>query len=473
MSDRQPMSKAVSSTHRDASLPCPASRTFVPRPPSALQLATLAGALALALAGCTTGAQHHDQAGHTQHTQHAHASAHAGHEHTSIHTQGRLALAEHDVAALHVFDLDQHAIEARHALSAPVSELQASPGRRYAMAVLRGQDAVSFVDGGIWQEDHGDHPHDYRRGSKLLDWKLRGVAPTHINEMGNGTTAIFMDGNAETFPQVNAVVEVLSDESIGAGKAASRVVLSTPMHGMAQPLGDVLLTPVRSNPATAEDVMPDHLQLLTRNGEGWTSPTTLETPCGVLHGGGSTGHYTLAGCDYGGVLVRREGASVSTQKIPMEYRVSSVYTHRAWPGHFIGTSNRGTPPTTRFTAIDAGTAKAVTVKPEGWKDGHVRRALTLDHSGQLVVLDDEGTLYTLKNDHGTWKTIKRTTGMIAQMPKEAPFPALTSSGVDDVVYLTDPKVKQVLTVGSQSHAVMHRDVLEFVPSGVAWMGIEK
>ena len=146
--------------------------------------------------------------------------AHTGHEHTHISTQGRLALTEKVAAALYVFDLDRHTVEARHALPAAVSEVYASPGRRYAMAVQRPQGVVSFVDGGIWQEDHGDHLHDYRQGSTLLTWQLQGVNPTHVNETAQGTTAIFMDGTSSATPQVNAAVQVVSDASIAAGKAA-------------------------------------------------------------------------------------------------------------------------------------------------------------------------------------------------------------------------------------------------------------
>lgn len=398
--------------------------------------------------------------------------AHAGHEHTHISTQGRLALAEKEAAALYVFDLDRHAVEARHTLPAAVSEVYASPGRRYAMAVQRPQGVVSFVDGGIWQEDHGDHLHGYRQGSTLLAWQLQGVNPTHVNETAQGTTAIFMDGRSGTTPQVNAAVQVVSDASIAAGKAAGSVALDTPMHGMAQPLGDVMLTVKRSKPATASDVMPDRLQVLTRQGDSYQPQQVIDTVCGVLHGGGTTGNYTLTGCDYGGLLVQRVGSKVTARRVEMEYRVSSVLTHKAWPGHFLGTSNRGTPATTRFTAVDAATAKAVTVKPQGWPEGHVRRTMTLDHDGRLLVLDDQGTLYTLERDNSGWKTVKRTAGLIAQMPAAAPWPALTASGVDDVVYLTDPEAKQLLTVESESHEVKRRDTLGFVPSGVAWMGIE-
>ncbi len=207
--------------------------------------------------------------------------AHTGHEHTHISTQGRLALTEKAAAALYVFDLDRHTVEARHALPAAVSEVYASPGRRYAMAVQRPQGVVSFVDGGIWQEDHGDHLHDYRQGFTLLTWQLQGVNPTHVNETAQGTTAIFMDGTSSATPQVNAAVQVVSDASIAAGKAAGSVSLDTPMHGMAQPLGDVMLTVKRSKPATASDVMPDHLQVLTRQGEHYQPQQVIDTVCGT------------------------------------------------------------------------------------------------------------------------------------------------------------------------------------------------
>ena len=115
----------------------------------------LAAALVLAIAAGCGGSSSND---------HDHA-----HGQTRVDTSGRLSIAESKVAALHVFDLDSNQVEARHVLKAPASAVYASPGKRYALAIQRNDDRVQLVDGGIWQEDHGDHMHDYKQGSKLLD----------------------------------------------------------------------------------------------------------------------------------------------------------------------------------------------------------------------------------------------------------------------------------------------------------------
>ncbi|MCS7101726.1 MAG: hypothetical protein NZL99_08535, partial [Burkholderiaceae bacterium] len=81
------------------------------------------------------------------------------HRDVFIDTAGRLALAEFAAATLRILDLDSGTIEASYTMDNPPSAVYASPGGRYAVVVQRTQDRVQFVDGGIWQEDHGDHLH--------------------------------------------------------------------------------------------------------------------------------------------------------------------------------------------------------------------------------------------------------------------------------------------------------------------------
>lgn len=88
------------------------------------------------------------------------------HEHTDIDTAGRLALFDTDASQLKVLDLDNSEVLASMAMDGEAPRLYASPGNRYAVAIQRGEDLVSFVDGGLYTEDHGDHMHGLCRDAE-------------------------------------------------------------------------------------------------------------------------------------------------------------------------------------------------------------------------------------------------------------------------------------------------------------------
>ncbi len=410
-----------------------------------------------ALAGCGGSGDSTDTHAHTQ---------------TRIDTLGRLAITEQDVAAVHIFDLDTRQIEARHSLAAPASALYASPGKRYAVAVQRTGDRVQFIDGGIWQEDHGDHAHDYRQGSAVLSWQIDAAAPTHYDPMGNGQVSIFMDGRLDATPAQNAGVQLLSEQSIAQGRTIARLALSTPMHGLAQSFDDLMLVSARSTPAVANDTLPDHLQLYRRSGESYQLAATLSSSCPRMHGGTSSGDYTLVGCEGGGLLLKREGDSFTETPITTANRMATVLSHAAVPHQFIGLGNSTAPATTHFFAVDASTATATALQPEGWAAGTTRRAHGFDRQGRLLILDNHGTLYTLQFSQGRWTTIKRTENFI-ELPDAAPWPTLAASGAEDRVYMTDPRQRQLLRVDSQTHQVEHREQLDFSPAGLSWLGITR
>lgn len=400
---------------------------------------------------------------------------HEDHDHgeTRIDTKGRLAIAEHEAPALHVYDLDEHKVQARHTLAAPASSVYASPGKRYALAVQRAQNRVQLVDGGIWQEDHGDHTHDYRQDSKLLNWQLDGAKPTHYNALANGQAAVFMDGQADSTPQVNAAVQVLTEQSIGSGKPLASVSLATPMHGLALPLDELLLVSMRSKPATDKDVLPDRVQVYNRQGMSYQLGSTLSTPCDRLHGGDSSGDYSVVGCNDGALLIKRDGKQFTETKLTTTPRIASAFSHKAHTGHLIGYGNTTTAPrTTTFFAIDGAKGSATPIALDGWDAGTTRRTSVFDKSGRLLILSSKGTLYTLQFDNGSWKTVKRTDNFIS-LPEAAPWPSLTASGTQDEMYITDPKGRQLWRFDSSSHAISRRDNLDFSPAGMTWVGITR
>lgn len=400
------------------------------------------------------------------------------HENTTIETAGRLVTAEVGSKVVRIHDLDSATgtVTASVSADSTVTALYTSPGGRYAVAMQRTGDQVQFVDGGVWQEDHGDHLHDYRQAPALLAWKLSGPRPTHFDRQAGKQAAIFMDGNSAAAPVQNASVRLITDASIAAASEAASLNLAAPIHGLAEPVDNKLLVVHRA--ADAPDTLPTHLTLFQRNGSGYTEIRRLDTRCDGMHGSFSSGDFTATGCRDGMLVVRHTGTStVSDLKVPTAVRVGTVAGHPRLPGHFIGYGNEGAAPapvTTRFFALDAQAGTASTWTPQGWTDGRVVRALAFDRSGQRVfVLDDQGTLMVAQRQGGVWTPLVRTTAAIAAMPSAAPWPAFAANGARDELYLTDPVARQLVVINSTSGAVIARRDLGFVPSYLTWTGITR
>lgn len=393
-----------------------------------------------------------------------------------IDTAGRIALADKDSPALRLFDLDSGTVAATLPLDNPASALYASPGGRYAAAVQRMQDRVQFADGGVWQEDHGDHLHDYKQAPKMTGFRLDGARPTHYDLQEGKQAAFFMDGDAAAVPARNASVRLLTEASIAAGQVVASLDLAFPVHGLGEPVDDKLLTVSRA--ADAADALPTHLNLYRRSGTGYSFDRQLATRCNGMHGSNSSGAYTVAGCADGVLLVKHTGpSSVADQKVVTPLRVGTLAGHPKAPGQFIGIATEGAAPgpvTTRFYAVDGDAATATELKPADWDTGRVRRAHGFDRSGtRFYILDDLGALTVFQRQGGAWVNAARIAGAVPAMPAAAPFPAFTANGARDEVYLTDPVARQLVVVNSATQAISARRDLGHSPAYAVWLGIKR
>lgn len=396
------------------------------------------------------------------------------HVNVYIDTAGRLAVTEANASTVRIHDLDSGSVEASHVMTSVPSAVYASPGGRYAVLPQRLQDRVQFVDGGIWQEDHADHLHDYKQASKAIAFVVSGPRPTHYDVQPGVQAAIFMDGDT-TAPVRNAAVRMLTDASIGSAATTASLELSAPLHGLAEPMGNKLLA--GWSPGT--DTLPTKLALHQRSGATYTLVRELPTTCSGMHGSFSSGSSTLVGCQGGMMLVKHlTDTTVSDgQLLSTDLRVGTIAGHPRLPNHFIGIATEGVAPavvTTRFYAVNGETAVVSNFSPEGWASGRVRRAHGFDRSGQrFFIVDDQGTLTVSQRQAGAWVNLARVTGAIPTMPTAAPWPAIASNGAKDELYITDPVAKQLVVVNSLTGAVLTRRDLGYVPAALTWLGITR
>lgn len=400
------------------------------------------------------------------------------HEADTIETAGRLAISEAAAPAVRIHDLDQAAaVEARHAVEGVPSAVYASPGGRYAVVYQGTAGLVQFIDGGIWQEDHGNHLHDYRQASSLTTLRLEGARPSHFNVEAGQQAAVFMDGNAEATPPATASVIQLTEAGITAGRAGLSLTLPSAIHGLAVPAGRKLLTVARADDAS--DALPTHLDLFLEGTGQYQLANRIPARCDRMHGAASGPTTVVAGCADGMLLVRHTGETTvdAGTKLATPIRVSTVASHPGLPDHYIGIGNEGVAPapvTTRFFAVDGAGGTVDALEPEGWAEGRIRRAHGFDrHGDRFFILDDEGTLIVMQRVGAQWQPLARLPSTVTTMPTAAPWPTLASNGARDEIYLTDPVARQLIVLDAHTGSPLARHDLGYVPSALAWVGIAR
>ncbi|MFN3295787.1 hypothetical protein [Caldimonas sp.] len=384
-------------------------------------------------------------------------------DHYHIDTLGRLVIADGSTT-VRVLDLDGGTVVQNFTLDHAPSALYASPGLRYALAVQRTQDQVQVIDGGIYQEDHGDHLHDYKRNPALVDWRIGGVRPTHY-EVHEGLGAFFMDGLDASGAPAQAVV--LTDTRIAARQVLASLTLARAMHGTAEPRGSFLLTTYRE--ADSGSTLPTQVELYQRNGSGYTFLQRFDPLCPGLHGSYSNAGHSAFGCTDGVLVVTQDGSSFNARKLPnpddmpVGARIGTITGHPE-RGSFIGIASPG-----HFFEIDP-VAGTITRIP--WAEGRTRRAHAIDAEGRhLLILDDQGTLHVLDGDAG-W-AVRARLPAIANMPTAAPFPTIAVNRAADRAYLSDPAGSRIVVVNLETATLAEPIALNFNPTLLTWVGIER
>lgn len=382
------------------------------------------------------------------------------HDHDEELGKGRLAIADAEEALVHIFDLEDNSLVESLAITNPASALYASPENRYAVAVQRSFNTVEFIDGGVWQELHGDHYDQHVDAPELTNFTLNDVKPTHYVPRG-GKASVFFDGDKDT--GVNAGLSLLSDESISAEKIIAEHHFDTYMHGTAEIRGDYVLTTLRD--ITSESSLPEQVALLEVHGDHFHQEQVFETTCPALHGSFQTETHIAFACGDGVLSIEQNGDVFTAQKIanpvgmPEGVRIGSL-KGSAESSIMIGGSRAG------LFFVDLANQK---ISPFNWEpnetttlvsygfDGHNEHGLILDNEGQLNVFSAENN----------WQLDKRIP--VFETLAEDDKPLLIASKAHELIYIINGQ--EVTTIDlHEGEVVGHFDV-DFTPSKAAWLGV--
>ena len=416
---------------------------------SNIQQSLMAAAVLMALTGC-------DGSSHSNEGQPA-----TDHKHDKVQSAGRLILSAAGSNQVHVYDIQQQKQLGSFDSKFPIQAIYSSPDQRYAVLMQRTDNKVSFVDGGLWQEDHGNHMHDYQQAAKLSSFQLNGPAPTHY-EVHSGQAAIFFDGVVN--PRQASAVQLLTDASIGNAKLAASLNLPQNMHGTAEPRGKHLLTTFR--PADASNTLPTQVEWYQLNGENYVLKEKFAEQCPGLHGSFSNKDYSVFGCTDGVLVVEQKADQMVASKIAnpsgMSGRIGTVTGHKNLSTMlgFAGQDQYLLDPVAKTMTLLNWRGNSTATRTAFAMSGDGDYFAQLDSSGKLTV-----------QDVNAGYSIKGNLQLLSKIDSANP-PVISANLQNDDIFITDPANQQLLKVdlAAMTNSSLK---LDFVPAKMSWVGIAK
>jgi len=402
------------------------------------------------------------------------------HEHEGY---GRLVLINASGTEAAVYELEEGALLSSFNLPAEPSALYASAGYRYGVLVNRNGDSVGFIDGGLWQEDHVDHLHDYEEAPSLLDYTLTGSRPTHVVNHED-QLAVFYDGDASASTQ--AGITVITDADITAETSTPlNIDYSINMHGVAEPRGDHIFASWRRDDAettSANPVLPDQVAVYHIHDGVYEQEQILDIACPDLHGATQNETHIIFGCSDGVLLVHGHDGEFEAEKILNSeavadgLRIGSIYGHEH-SDKFIALASAHGGSSVQWFSIDPEEGEMELIDWQPVEGAQVVDRGFSFNAEQFLILDNQGYLTVLEpheyDGHTHWQFGLRldiTEEDVASLPEGANF-SLTFAQNGHMAYVSDPIAQHVLMIDLDLMDIDGEIELDFVPNFIAWLGI--
>ncbi|EGM77454.1 hypothetical protein Rhein_2487 [Rheinheimera sp. A13L] len=395
------------------------------------------------------------------------------HDHGHETGTGRLVISDKDSTMLRVYNLEDGDLLGQFSSLNNASALHASASQRFAMVVQRDTDKVEFIDGGLYQEDHGDHLHPYEEEPRLMSLQLSESRPTHVTTTDE-QIAIFFDGNAASSSV--AKVALLNDDQINTGSNDYPVLTySTHMHGAAQARGEILVSTIRD--AATASTLPDQVGIYHVHGDHFHLEQEFDMRCPGLHGSAQNADYVSFGCTDGVMLLKQDGETFTASKVAHTtdftgtMRIGTLKGHEDAP-HFIGFAGATVfsvnPEAGSLNKVEWQAATGASIIGYGFAD-HGEKFVLLDSTGALSILNynaetTTGAAFELADK------VQITTADLTTMPTGSQL-QLAISAADDKVYVADPLSKTVSTIDLEEAEVTETQELGFTPHKLVWLGI--
>ena len=390
---------------------------------------------------------------------------HDDHDHDDEVHQGRLLVSLKDEAKVQLIDINEKELLEEYTLSAAASALYASPTYRYGFVVQRTADKVNVIDGGVYQEDHGDHLHDIIEAPQWLSFHTDYARPTHFTDTDT-QSVIFFDGNVDT--STPAAVVVLNETDLAENGAGTWLEYSTHMHGAAQARGDYLLSTLRDPAATSS--LPDRVGLYHAHDGHFDEEDVFTETCPGLHGSAQNEAEIAFGCTDGVLLITQNGDEFTASKIanPDTFtgstRIGTLLGHHTQAG-FVGIASG------QFFAVAEDSITTIDwIDPDATTTPAATGYGFAEEGELFVILDNQGAITLLDTEN--WSVINRIqaiTSNISALPEGSRFELALTPG--HIVYVSDPIANQIKQINLDHGEVSDTIQLTVAPHKITWLGI--
>lgn len=378
-----------------------------------------------------------------------------------VDSDGRLALYNTDASTITTLDLDNGTVESAFPVQGGSPRVYASSSNRYALLVQREEGRVSFLDSGLYGEDHGDHWHEYKVDPAMSNATFVGSRPTHVTQH-EGATVVFYDGE----DGVVSSVQLFTDDDIAAGAPGLSFDLNNNMHGVAKPVDDKLFVTYR-DPSITDTTLPASVERYVVNNGVVTMEHRYEEACPRLHGSAQNQAYLVFGCSDGLLGIDLEQSDYPAFKIANpsdleeDNRIGSVYAHSE-VGSFVGVAGD------QFFVIDpTGTESPMQLM---LADGESRLDQGFTHDGAwFYVLADSGVLHLF--DASQEFAAATFDVFDGGYPETTAGRQVTQSGSGEWLYILDPAGTAIVEVSVENRAITERFELGFAASYPTWLGL--
>ncbi len=406
------------------------------------------------------------------------------HDHDHTEERGRLVLLNSSTNEAVVHDLHDADVISRFVLDSTPSALYASADHRYALLVDRSGDQVYVLDGGIWEEDHGDHQHPYAEDPNLFDEVIEGSRPTHVVK-GEDSIAVFFDGDASTMTP--ASVTTFEDRDLIDGALpASQLQYDINMHGVAEPHHDVLLSTIRPDDAdslSANPILPDRVGVFAMNDGQYTLEATLADFCPDLHGAAQNARYVAFGCSDGVLIAERTETGYVSSKLanpdnlPDGLRIGTLYGH-AGSDQFVAVASQHGGAVSYMYSVDPSQNRISDIDWQPVEEASpVSRHFSfegdyfyiLDSLGQVTVLEPQSIDGNTEWHFGLRISTSDAAGI--GMPEGLHY-SMTESQSDGHLYVYDPIAERIAVIEPSLFELTERWDVNYSASRILWLGIK-
>lgn len=400
-----------------------------------------------------------------------------------VNETGRVVITSADSNEAGIFDSQDGDLIVRLDLDYTATGLSSSPQSRYALIAQKSDNQVQILDGGLYQEDHGDHLHPYEKDPEILSQIFSGTNPHHVRN-NEDHAAFYFDGDSEA--GLLSSIIAFDDDKI-ANNSARYLDLTYAIHGAAEPVEDFILTTYRVDSDAGSLTLPNKVKVYQYNSASglYDDFKTFDEICPSLHGSFSTEEASVFGCLDGLLVIHNEDGVFSAEKVDSEFRFTGFSGHpdsdviAGWSSNELYAINLGDHDDHDAVDTEEHDAEehAITITPVDWRGtdpanaSAVYKTAHMDDQGHvLMVLDTTGKLHLLHAEDDSF--VHEETIQILDWSEGDSDVSIASSGASEYVYITDKANDKLVVIN-----IEHTDEeslsfdLPFTPSYVTWVGI--